>query len=350
MSNADNTVSNNSIVRVAFRIRDDWQVRDHSEDWGDSTSRVRRLSPSSHSDKLFLISSVSTGRQAAGLNPIIEFNWTWELNESNIIGQCVVIPVGVGKSIVRGDLLSVRFTGCSNIVSSGHDVKVGSSINTVSSSQNIVLRDQGSSAEPSIIYKESYLPWPLVFCCFFSSNNLVHSRGSFNSAFSHQVIFGGLDNSLLGNEILGSPRECKNYKFNNVKKSDIYCTYLVILIICSSHVVWVVSLGYMACLHLDHMFLPCGLSGVLGVHGMSWLELGEVPWLWSTPVFLRAKSASIRDCLKGFFIKLLMHLVQMQIYIFQSYNSKFRLTRTAVAHRAAMKRTFIVRRFFRNMF
>ena len=50
--------------------------------------------------------------------------------------------------------------------------------------------------------------------------------------------------------------------------------------------------------HFDHMFLPCGLSGVLGVHGMSWLELGEVPWLGSTPVFLWSKSASIGDSLK----------------------------------------------------
>merc|ERR1712123_523128 len=83
----------------------------------------------------------------------------------------------MGPSIVRRNLNSFRVRICSYIVSSGHNVKSRSILSTMRSSENKLVADESSSAEPSIINEESNNPRPLVLLCFisfiFNSTNII---------------------------------------------------------------------------------------------------------------------------------------------------------------------------------
>ena len=190
--NTDNSVSDNAVDGVTFRVGDDWQILDHSEDGRDSSGVVTGLAPSGGSDKFGNIGGVSGGWLTAGLDVVIEGDGGWKLDQGNVVGQGVRIPVGVGPAVEGGDLDSVRFRGFSDVVSSGHDVKVGGSISTVGSGQNIVLGDESSSTEPGVVNEQGHLPWPLVGLSLESSNNFVLGWRSLNTTLGLEVVDGGL--------------------------------------------------------------------------------------------------------------------------------------------------------------
>merc|ERR1711970_522517 len=158
---------------------------------GNATSRVRGFTPASASDQPIHISSVTDRWQTSRLDVDIECNGCREFNKSNIINQCPIIIILMNNAIVGGDFNTVGFTGCSHVMSSSHDIKVRSTISTVSSSYNPVLRDESTTAEPCIVNEESYLPGPLVRFCLNSTNNPALSLGwwPLNSTSLLQVIF-----------------------------------------------------------------------------------------------------------------------------------------------------------------
>merc|ERR1719370_1216108 len=123
-----------------------------------------------------------------------------------IVGQGVSIPLRVGPAIIGGDLNTVGLRGSSHIVSSSHDVKVRSSIDTVSGGEDIVLVNERSTTEPSIVNEKSHLPGPLVLLSLMSSNNSSSAGRSFNTTGGLQVNIGSLlggGSSLL--DFLDSP-------------------------------------------------------------------------------------------------------------------------------------------------
>merc|ERR1712209_316235 len=194
--NADNSISDNAVDGVTFSVGDDWQIFDHSENGGDSSGVVAGLAPSGGGDELANIGGVSGGRLTAGLDVVIEGDGGWKLDQGNVVGEGVGVPVGVGPAVEGGDLDSVRFRGLSDVVSSGHDVKVGGAISTVGGGQDVVLRDESSATEPGVVDEQSHLPGPLVGLGLESTNNSVLGWRSFNSALGLEVVGGGLEGGL----------------------------------------------------------------------------------------------------------------------------------------------------------
>merc|ERR1719300_2335744 len=170
----------------------------HSEDGGDTSGTVRWLSPSSACNKLSFIGSVSSRGHAGRFDVVIEVNWRWKFDQGDVIGQITVIPTWMGPAIKGSDFNTVWLRGFSDIVSSSHDIKVRGTISTMSSSKNVILRDEGSTTEPSIINEEGNLPGPLVFLCFVSSDDssfgVFSERRSFDSTSGFQIDL----SSLLG--------------------------------------------------------------------------------------------------------------------------------------------------------
>ena len=56
------------------------------------------------------------------------------------------------------------------------DIEVWGPISTMCCSHDILIRDDGSSTEPGIIYEESNLPGPLILCSLVASNNTLLAR------------------------------------------------------------------------------------------------------------------------------------------------------------------------------
>ena len=84
-------------------------------------------------------------------------------------------------------------------------------LSTVSSSQDKIISDQGSTTKPHVIYKQSNNPWPLMFFSF---------KPSYNSVFSWimTIIFNttnvlrlnimknnAIEKSILPSKFLGAP-------------------------------------------------------------------------------------------------------------------------------------------------
>merc|ERR1719242_735416 len=85
-----------------------------------------------------------------------------QLDEGKITGQVVAVPQGVGPAVVGGDLDTVGLAGLPHVVGSGHHIKVAGAIGTVGGGQDVVLRDDGTAAEPGVVDEESHLPGPGV--------------------------------------------------------------------------------------------------------------------------------------------------------------------------------------------
>merc|ERR1719362_1652523 len=92
--------------------------------------------------------------------------------------------------------LTVLLGGVSHVVGSGDDVKVKSTLDTVGSGHDPVLVDEGTAAEPGVVHEEGHDPGPLVGGSLLSSDNLVHGRGSLNSALGGEVVGGLLGGGL----------------------------------------------------------------------------------------------------------------------------------------------------------
>ena len=50
---------------------------------------------------------MSLGWETAGLDVVIEGDGGWKLDQGNVIGEGVGVPVGVGPAVEGGDLNSV---------------------------------------------------------------------------------------------------------------------------------------------------------------------------------------------------------------------------------------------------
>ena len=122
--NADNTISNNSIVVIAFFIGHDRDVMNHLQGGADAWSRVGGLAPSNNRHHFSGWAFMSLGWETAGLDVVIELNWFRQFNQSNIIGKSAVIPVFMGESIEGGDFNTVWLTASTHIVGTSHNVKV----------------------------------------------------------------------------------------------------------------------------------------------------------------------------------------------------------------------------------
>merc|ERR1711973_290307 len=160
----------------------------HLQGGADAWSRGRGLAPSNNGYQFSRCAYMSLSWKTAGLDVVIELNWFRQFNQSNIIGKSAVIPVFMGESIEGGDFNTVWLTASTHIVSTSHDVKVQSILNTMGSSHDPLLRDEGTTTEPGVINKEGNNPGPLVLSCLLTSNNPVLGWGTFNSTFGSKVI------------------------------------------------------------------------------------------------------------------------------------------------------------------
>merc|ERR1719381_323275 len=97
--NAHNTVSDNSVDGVTFRVGDDGKILDHSEDGGDSSGVIGGLSPTGGGDELIGIGGVPDGRKTAGLDVVVEGDGGWELDQGNVVGEGVGVPLWVVPSV-----------------------------------------------------------------------------------------------------------------------------------------------------------------------------------------------------------------------------------------------------------
>ena len=105
--NAHDSVSDDAVDGVTLGVGDDGQVLDHPQDGGDASGAVAGLSPSGAGHELANISGVGGGGLATGLDVVVESNGRGKLNKSDVVGQGVGVPLGVGPAVEGGDLNSV---------------------------------------------------------------------------------------------------------------------------------------------------------------------------------------------------------------------------------------------------
>jgi len=203
--NADNTVSDNTVDGVTLGVRDDGPVLDHPEDGGDSSGRVTGLTPSSAGHHLVDISGVSSHGHAAGPDVVVEGDGAGQLDEGNVVGKSVGVPLWVSPAVVRSDLHPVGLAGGPHVVSSGHDVEVGGTVSAMGSGHDVVLRDEGTTAEPGVVDEEGHLPGPLVLLSLESSDNPLLGGRSLNTTLGGKVNIAGLVGGLALGALLDGP-------------------------------------------------------------------------------------------------------------------------------------------------
>merc|ERR1712064_114290 len=174
--NADNTVSDNTVDGVTLGVRDDGPVLDHPEDGGDSSGRVTGLTPSSAGHHLVDISGVSGHWHAAGPDVVVEGDGAGQLDEGNVVGKSVGVPLWVSPAVVRSDLHPGGLAGGPHVVSSGHDVEEG-----------------------------GHLPGPLVLLSLESSDNPLLRGRSLNTTIGGKVNIAGLVGGLALGALLDGP-------------------------------------------------------------------------------------------------------------------------------------------------
>ena len=130
--NADNTISNNTIVVIALSIAHDRDVMDHLEGGADRVGRVRRLTPANNGNHFSDIARMSSSRQTAGLDVVIEGDGLWQLNKGNVVGKGVVIPILVSEAIEGSDFNTVGLVALTDIVGTSKDVEVQSILQKIS--------------------------------------------------------------------------------------------------------------------------------------------------------------------------------------------------------------------------
>merc|ERR1719384_2727982 len=194
--NADHAVTDDAVDGVTLGVGDDGPVLDHPQDGRDSTSGITGLTPASAGHGLANIGGVSSHGHTAGLDVVVELQRAGQLDQGDVVGESVVVPVGVGPAVVGGDLHPVGLTGGPHVVSSGHDVEVGGSVSAVSGRHDVVLGDEGTATEPGVVNEESHLPGPLVLLSLETSDNPVLGRRALNSALSGEVDSAGLVGGL----------------------------------------------------------------------------------------------------------------------------------------------------------
>merc|ERR1712243_539511 len=101
--NADDSGLDDSVDGVTFSVGNDGEILNHSQDGGDTSGVVGGFSPSGGSDELIGIGSISSIRETAGLDVVVEGDGRWELDQGNVVGA----PLGMGPSVEGGDFNSV---------------------------------------------------------------------------------------------------------------------------------------------------------------------------------------------------------------------------------------------------
>ena len=112
---------------------------------------VRMLAKSGGGNYGSLREDVASFRQAGGGDVLVELERAGQLDEGEVIRQGVGVPAGVGPAVVGDDLDTVLIIAASYIIRSSYDIKVSSAIDTVSSRQNVVFRDDGALTEPGLV-------------------------------------------------------------------------------------------------------------------------------------------------------------------------------------------------------
>merc|ERR1719150_3219078 len=137
--NADNAVTDDSIDVVTVAVGDDGPVLHHPQDGRDSSSGVTGLTPASAGHSLANIGGVSSHGHTAGPDVVVEGDRAGQLDQSDVVGESVVVPLGVSPAVVGGDLHPVGLTGGSHVVSSSHDVEIGGAVSAVGGGHDVVL-------------------------------------------------------------------------------------------------------------------------------------------------------------------------------------------------------------------
>merc|ERR1719340_388733 len=194
--NADDAVSDDSVDGVTVGVGDDGPVLHHPQDGRDSSSGVAGLTPASAGHSLANIGGVSSHGHTAGPDVVVEGDRAGQLDQSDVVGESVVVPLGVSPAVVGGDLHPVGLTGGSHVVGSSHDVEVGSAVSAVGGGHDVVLGDEGTATEPGVVNEESHLPGPLVLGSLEASDNSVLGWRSLNTALGGEIDRAGLVGGL----------------------------------------------------------------------------------------------------------------------------------------------------------
>merc|ERR1719412_98256 len=246
--NAHNAGSNDAVDGVTVGVGDHGQIPDLPQDGGDTAGAVGGLAPSGDGDQGSNGGSLASGGQARCGDVVVHRQRAGQLNEGQITRQVVGVPLGVGPAVVGGDLHTVGLAGLPDVVGSGHDIEVASTISAVSGGQDVVLRDDGATTEPGVIDEESHLPRPGVLSSLNTTNNPSLAGGALNATGSL-----GLASILVVGRRGSSPHLSGNL------------------------------------VDLDHEVITVGID-----HGAPGLVLAEVTSLGGPPVLLRPQPAALR--------------------------------------------------------
>merc|ERR1712227_529789 len=146
--------------------------------------------------------SIHSRKEATLVNAaciIIELNWLWQMDKSNVIVDEEWIVVLMLHDLLRMNLYSAILHIFSDIVSSKHDIHECGSISTVTSGHDPFIRDDSSTTEVFVINEQGSHPWVLVGCSLITSNDTF--RGSWKSAISSKTL-----SSLFVSRIASSNR------------------------------------------------------------------------------------------------------------------------------------------------
>merc|ERR1712088_1252697 len=124
---------------------------------GEISGAVTGLPPAGAGHGLSHIGGVSSHGHTAGLDVVVEGEGAGQLDEGDVVGQSVVVPVGVGPAVVG---------------------------------------DDRTSTEPGVVNEESHLPGPLVLLSLETSDNSVLGWRSLDTALSGEVVRAGLVGGL----------------------------------------------------------------------------------------------------------------------------------------------------------
>ena len=111
------------------------------------------------------------------------------MDESDVVGEEVCVPLRVNDPTVGGDLHPV-VRGVPDVHRAQHDVKVGGAVNAVGRGEEVGGGDESSSTEPGAVNEESSGPGKLSLLCCFSSDDERRDSScwSLHPAVSHLLL------------------------------------------------------------------------------------------------------------------------------------------------------------------
>merc|ERR1719412_333837 len=105
--NAHNTGSDDAVDGVTVGVGDHGQIPDPPQDGGDTAGAVGGLAPSGDGDQGSNGGSLASGGQARCGDVVVHGHGAGQLNEGQIAGEILCVPLGVGPAVVGGDLHTV---------------------------------------------------------------------------------------------------------------------------------------------------------------------------------------------------------------------------------------------------